>query len=725
MGAIDYQKVFNNLCHIKALSHDNKFDEIVQHIILNVLYQCKDKVIATSDDIVVKIAELYGITIRAAVILSNTDKLLDAGKIQKSTQGGISLSVPVAEALKANIEKSQRLETKIKTDWLTDLKSTFIDQTDDELEFLWRGLQLYLTQIFEQHGVQTLNLLNPQNKSNEIETSSSIIVDQIVEKIGGFVTIPILTESINSFFGSADSERVNYLVQLADATFTSYALTSDKQTVEFLNGGYNDLDLFLDTNFIFGVLDLHKNTEDTAAKEIIEETKRNRLPFRLRYHPETLDEFTRAFDAKANLIKGVSWTRETSRLALMVNELSPIEKLYHETNVNQEIDPRIFLEKYDHIGKILKDLGLSEYPSFTNIRRDDDELADIESDIQSYDDFYNKNPHRRQKQKSYAKFKHDIVVLRDVRDLNPKKTKFLDSRAFFVSSDYVLSRYEKIKYVKRFEIEFVISPSVFLQLIRPFIVSNHASDKRFVDTFTIPEFRAFDIDYSSTKSKALQIINDQFHGATFKTKAQILRDRVLIEKMEQSRDDHEKQVDIIESFVAQQNAVLTEQNVTYDIREKLLTEELQRAKDELARKTKEQEYQKELTQWDTDKNTFITDRLKERKRQYRKDSRYMVKTFWWTLVVVVVAPIVLKADITHLPKLARIIITAVSYLAVFIFFCWRVFWVKDKDKERIRNGFKWSRTLGIKKYRTAILNVYGSELEEEYKTENPKPIMFS
>ncbi|STC94224.1 hypothetical protein [Chryseobacterium carnipullorum] len=103
--------------------------------------------------------------------------------------------------------------------------------------------------------------------------------------------------------------------------------------------------LFLDTNFIFGILDLHKNNEDSSAKEIIEELKKNDLPFKLMYHPETLNEFKRTFDSKSIFLKETKWTKEISKIALEINQLSPIEELYHKQNINDEIDPSLFFRK--------------------------------------------------------------------------------------------------------------------------------------------------------------------------------------------------------------------------------------------------------------------------------------------------------------------------------------------------------------------------------------------
>lgn len=112
--------------------------------------------------------------------------------------------------------------------------------------------------------------------------------------------------------------------------------------------------------------------------------------------------------------------------------------------------------------------------------------------------------------------------------------------------------------IRNFEISYVLSPSVFLQLIRPFIKNDYNSNKRFIDTFSIPDLRAFDIDYSETRRRALQIINDNYHGASLETKMKIVRDEVLLGKMEQSKSDYEAQVAIVESRIAVENALLEE-----------------------------------------------------------------------------------------------------------------------------------------------------------------------
>lgn len=459
MTQIDYKKVFSKLSHIKALSHDQKFDEIVQNLITHVLNQTSGVNPKNEREVASRINEIYGISIRTYVILSNLDKLLSSSEITRDPKSKqYHVTQVVSNKLKQRIEEANQLENKVKERWFEELKIHLPDVTPENLNVLWNCLKSYLCAVFEQHGIQTLHFLNPNAKINDDDQKGLIgIIENILKENNKPFTKEILSASINLFITNADETRTSYISQLADSTFTCFALTSDAETVNFLNQRYNNIQLFLDTNFIFGILDLHKNSEDASAREILEEVKKNRLPFRLAYHPETLSEFKRAFDARALHVRASKWTRETSRVALAVDGLSPLEELFHKQNIDNEVDPSVFLDKYDHVDLILKDLGLIE---FIPLRpTSDDEFVEIESDVEKYQVFYDSIPNR--KFKSYLGFKHDVVVLREVRSLNPKKTKFLESNAFFISSDYILAKFEKKHFKRNWEINYVVSPSVF------------------------------------------------------------------------------------------------------------------------------------------------------------------------------------------------------------------------------------------------------------------------
>lgn len=576
MTQIDYKKVFSKLSHIKALSHDDKFDQIVQNIIMLAINQGKHN-LKNETDVAQSIIDTYGISIRELVIQSNIDKLISLGELTKDRiYKHYLVAQSASNKINQRIAQANNLENNVKEQWFNELKILIENIDTDKLESLWLCLKSYLSNVFEQHGIQTIHLLNPNIKINEEDQKGlSFIVDKVIKDNNCHYSREVIINAINQFIVKADEIRTNYISQLADATFTSFALTSDAEIVNFLNNRYNSLQLFLDTNFIFGILDLHKNREDVSAKEIIEEVKKNSLPFKLYYHPETLAEFKRAFDVRALYVKASKWTRESSRLAISVDGLSPLEELFHKQNLENEIDPSVFLEKYDHIDLILKDFGLNEYIPF---KTTDLEHEEIEYGIQEYQNFYNNIPNR--KTKSYSSYKHDIVVLKEVRTLNPKKTKFLDSNAFFISSDFILAKFEKAFLKKNWEINYVVSPSVFLQLIRPFIQKDYTANKKFIDTFSIPEFRSFEIDYSTTRSKTLQILNDNYHNTSFETKVRILRDQVLLEKLEKVNENHDRLTEIIENQIAIENEILSRQKTDAEESIKIISKEKESIQEE-------------------------------------------------------------------------------------------------------------------------------------------------
>lgn len=730
MNTINYGRVYSNLCHIKALSHDHKFDEIVQHLILNAMCKESQTKLVGAKDIVLKISDIYGIILREHIVQSNLDKLISLNKI-KLVDKILCIDDAEVEKILTNIKKIEDLDVEIKKDWFFQIKSEFTDFTDEKLDMLWNSLQTYLSKVFEQHGIQTLRLLNP---SLTVDDENGFSLNSLIENIANNITsenidVITLTKVVNIFFQRADNKRVNYLAQLADASFTSYALTTDEQAQKFLNSGYPTLDLLLDTNFIFGILDLHRNAEDTAAKEILEEAQKNRLPFRLLYHPETLDEFRRAFDSKAMYIKATTWTRESSRIALTFKEISPIERLYHERNINEELDPLVFLEKYDHAELILKDLGFGEYLPKTSDNID--EAAEMEEDIEKYEEFYN-NIYRR-KRKTYSGFKHDIVVLRDVRSKNKIKTSFLKSKAFFISSDFVLAKFEKNYYKRTREINYVISPSVFLQLIRPFIKNDYNSNKRFVDTFSIPDIRAFNIDYSDTRRRALQIINDNYHGASLETKMKIVRDEVLMGKMEQSKSDYENQVALIENRIAIENKQLeelnkettqeieklTEEKDAANIKVEFLNEEVNRIKDENEKLKASQDLKDRIDIWENDKRIYVDKRITDKRKQYGNDTKKAWGAMFAIIISAVIIPYLFKINFYFLKQpLWGNILALVLYLILGIILFWRLFLV---DKNTVKNGFDWILTFGFNSRKIKLLDNYKDSFKKEFEDKTPKP----
>jgi len=761
MKELEFKKLFSKLSHIKALSHDSKFEEIVQNLVLFVIFNCNEKILKNDNDLKEAIFDYYGINIKNSLIQPSLDRLIASSKIYKDSS---SKRILLSESAKNEIERKNAensdIEKNVKLNWYNEITSKYSFLEKSDLDELWILLNQYLSSIFEKNGVQTLNFLNPNIVKDDLDYRSNIIIiDSLFTSSNPKINLELYKDVVNIFIQNADEIRAKYISQLADATFTSFALLSDDETKKFLNGKFSEMRLFLDTNFIFGILDLHKNNEDSSAKEIIEEIKKNNLPFKLFYHLETLNEFRRTFDSKSVLLKSTKWTKEISRIALEVDNLSPIEELYHKQNIDDEIDPSLFLEKYDQVDKILNSIGLIEYhPRFQT----DDEKYQIEKDVDEFQSFYEKTKFR--KIKSYQNYKHDITVLREVRSLNPKKTKFLDSKAFFLSSDYILGKFEKQYYKSDWEINFLVNPSVFLQLIRPFIENDYNSNKKFIDTFSISDFRSFDIDYSTTRSKTLQILNDNYYQSSYELKVQILRDQVLLSKLEKAENDYNERIEIIDNYISKENHKLQEENS--QIKKKLLESQLQQdqlsskklkaethirdIKSESEQKDKEKSeleiqlenikndleiekenriYRENLDNWNQEKSTYLNAQRNLEIKNFESNSRYCNRPIISLFCTIVILPFYIK----FFEKI-KILFTSYNFelyneylipgiilvILILIAFYEIIGRTYLTDKDKVKNGLKWKLAFSEKSKNFLVLEKL-KEIETKYVIENPKP----
>ena len=75
MKELEFEKLFSKLSHIKALSSDSKFDEIVENLVLFAIYNSPEIPIKNDNDIKKIILDYYGLNIKTSLIQPSIDKL--------------------------------------------------------------------------------------------------------------------------------------------------------------------------------------------------------------------------------------------------------------------------------------------------------------------------------------------------------------------------------------------------------------------------------------------------------------------------------------------------------------------------------------------------------------------------------------------------------------------------------------------------------------------------
>jgi hypothetical protein len=197
------------------------------------------------------------------------------------------------------VTDASELEASVKEEWLTSIEPPARESAVTS-EQLWACLRAYLAKVLARHGAESILLLDPHATTSSGRTSLSALQAAALRECGVGADSQYTKEAIAAFFTKPTAARTKYVAQLLDGTFTFFALSADTATEEYLNRALPALSIFLDTNFIFGLLELHENPLDSVSRELLDFIGSQRFPFRIYYHERTLDEIRRTLGSLAS-----------------------------------------------------------------------------------------------------------------------------------------------------------------------------------------------------------------------------------------------------------------------------------------------------------------------------------------------------------------------------------------------------------------------------------------
>jgi hypothetical protein len=549
-NGVNYDKVFNRVCHIVALKQDGKLRAAIDGIVLTAF--AYDSTLAPKDakELQNAIEVLFGVELKITDVEHAIDNNLERGHLQR--QNGALFLLPATRVEYArHIEAAVNLEQTVRNEWLEQIADFVTPKSDNWENKLWRCLSTYMARTFHQHGVQTVQLLNPALPLDEEDTKSlQSYLNEAHRRHCNDMAIEVVAAAVQSFFTKTTNNRVAYVTQLLDGTFTYFALTVDEETARFLRENLKPLTIFVDTNFVFGLFDMHDNSLNEVSRELVETVKQNNLPFTFAYHPKTLEEIEQTlFSYGSRLRARRSWSQQTSRIAIKSQSLSGIERRYHQENLRNPVSPDTFLSRLDQMGTLLEDMGFVLY-SIENLGIDQQQGIDHAHDYDAY------LKQRRGYSKGWSLITHDILLWQTVKAKRNTGRYGLEIGAFFITVDFHLVNFERSRLRDGNNVSVTVMPNQLLQLLRPFISLASAVDEKFVETFAVPEFRVAYTDYSETTSKVLSLI-DQY-GVSEETGIRLLTNKMTIEQFHSLDENSQEFQDLFESELARENERLAE-----------------------------------------------------------------------------------------------------------------------------------------------------------------------
>lgn len=540
-----FSRAFEQMCNFIAVAQTGKPKETVKGLLQLCLIKLPPGQVDSLSKLERAVEAWFGVKVPTLTFREAFDELVDDG-IFTQVPEGFALRAEVRSALEARVRNAEDLEVRVQKSWL-DLVA--IAYPELPREKMWVTLRDYLSKAFRRHGMQAAALLDPSiGNANSSEALSVAMNDAIKESLEEKHRANA-RHAITSFMTNAasDPDRTQYIIQLADGAFNFYTLGAAPDLADRLRSKLAPLTLFLDTNFLFGILNLHHNSQTEVSLELLRAVANHKIPFKLRYHEATLHEMRVTIALYAGILRSRPWTRALSRAVTRAGNLSGIEAKFHEKNADGPADVNEFLRPFEHFDVLLKEKGIEIY------RTHDKRLNERTDLYHEYQEWLNR--HNRH-EKPYETVHHDATVLDAVRVQRSNTKSTLEAGALMVTCDYLLYRFDWESARASKGLSCVLLPNILWQILRPFIPYDKDFDKAFAETFALPEFRAIGSGGGKACSKMLGILAS-YKDVPEETAMKLLSNDMLLNKLKFVKDNEEFK-ELVEAAFVQQNQMLLE-----------------------------------------------------------------------------------------------------------------------------------------------------------------------
>lgn len=567
--------ILQQMCNFVAIAETKSPAESLRKLILHTLFTFEKEKASTVQDVAIILKIMFGIEAPNHQIQEALDDLTSAGEVNQPMGANYVLTAETRTKVEESINEASELQERVKMQWLTEIIRRFPELNGD---LAWNALRAYLAKAFLRHGIQVAVFLDPSVELPEeyAASLSSLLADAVQSKFDS-IYHNSARNALSEFLATVgkNPERAQFISECADGAANYFSLAVSPEVAARFREKLSPFMLFCDTNFLFGILDLHVHPLVEVSNELLNAIATYALPLRLRYHEATLQEFQSSISYYGDILRRHGWTQSLSRVAATSRFMSGIELKYHQKNAETVIDVDAFLRPYQHPDVLLNEHNIDNYiPPKDRL----EERATLEAE---YLEFLK----RLGKEKPYQLIAHDATVLDCVRFLRNSTTSTLEAGALLVTCDYSLYRFDNYTSRSAKTQASVVLPNVLWQILRPFIPASRDFDRSFAETFAIPEFRSIGSGSARACSKMLSLLA-AYKDFPEETAARLLSNDLLIDRLRATQDDEQFQAQV-ESAIASENQALLEERAALARQVEALRSDKERVEKELERQKQE------------------------------------------------------------------------------------------------------------------------------------------
>ncbi len=472
--------ILNLVQHVE-LTKVGWWDDVVQRLILATIWMDGKSDSMTVGSLIESIFSHFELHLGGKLDTA-INLMVSTGDLIKLSDGSFKLSESSAKLLNSEIRDAEEIISKAKTVFVDTL--AFDGLTSEEKDQIWIGFNdIFIRPFIKTIGANIYDLLN--GKSANIDQSL----------LGAYLTnYPIeqrecLNNSARLFLNSKDLDVRSYILRFLNAYFCIEASGLDKSTLESLQISLvkpQDIILFVDTNFLFSILELHENPSNTAAIGLIELIKNlnGKIDVKLFVSNQTLQEARSVIIGTIDALNGTRLTPNMADAASrFVSGLS--RKFFIEVNRSKTpLTPKEFFQPYvDNLTLILHRKGVevfNEETSILNTRQDvvDDILEQSKYEEQKWGE----------RAKAYKPLEHDVVLWHFVKDKRKVGIDSpLDAGYWIVTIDFRFLGFDEYKKSKGFNaVPICIHPTTLVQLLQFWIPRSQLLEDTLYSSLWLP-----------------------------------------------------------------------------------------------------------------------------------------------------------------------------------------------------------------------------------------------
>lgn len=541
--------ILNLVQHVE-LNKIGWWDSVIQRLIVATLWMDGKVDSMSVDDLERALKSHFDLDLGAR-LNSVIDQIAGIGNIIKLSDGKIRLSEACLKTINSDVHEAEEIIDRAKKAFIDTL--TCDEITSAEKEQIWGDFNdSFLRPFIKNVGANIYELLNARSVNLDQSLLDTFLDHYRPEQRD------CLFSSAQLFLTSIDQNVRSYILRSLNTYFCVEACGLDQKTIRSLQnslGQAKNLTLFIDTNFLFSILELHENPSNAAALGLIELIKNlsKELNIKLYVTNPTLDEARATLRGTIDSLNGSRITPNMAEVAgRYVSGLS--RKFFYEVNrSNTPLTPTQFFQPYiNNLVLILRTKGVEVFnEDFAQLNTRQDVVDDLITQTEYEEKKWG------EKAKAYKPLEHDIVLwhlIKDKRRIGVDSP--LDAEYWIVTIDFRFLGFDDYKKTNNIIIvPICIHPTTLVQLLQFWIPRSQLLEDTLYSSLWLPfVFRDLDPQSENITIEIVKTLGrfENVGDLPKETIIGILVNEALRQRIK-NETNVEKQIELVREALIEQN----------------------------------------------------------------------------------------------------------------------------------------------------------------------------